>query len=183
MRHRAARISFSLDPTGSWEVVGEETVGISRHAPGLGSRCFQLGGIVIRHGGYAGGGDTTLGLYKLHIVAVEECLFAPELRLAAPIEKLHIDHLEIGTDSSTLSLFTTSSHKPDPVSGKYAASRLRYSGSTRWSDQRRCRSQNWNHRHPVLHGVHIRYRSMPLCPANGRRRDMRSVESRAECLL
>lgn len=181
MRDRAARIS------GFFELTRQEAARRSvrrrweSHVmqPGLGSRCFQLRGIVVRHGGYARGGDTTLGLYKLQVVAFDECLFALELRLAAVIKKLTIEHLQSGTNS----LLPISSHKSALVSSKYAAFRPPYAFRPRWSGQRRRRSPDCDDRHPVLHGVHIRHRSMPLCPAHGRRRDMRNVESRGERLL
>lgn len=67
---------------------------------------------MVRQVAYARGGDTTLELYKLQVVAVEECLFAPELRLAAAIGKSNIDRLETGTNSSSLSLFPISTRKP-----------------------------------------------------------------------
>ena len=70
---------FSLVPAGSLKGVGEETARISRHGPGPGSRRFQLGGIVVRHAGSTCGGDTTLALYRLQVVAVEEGLFVPQV--------------------------------------------------------------------------------------------------------
>ncbi|KAL2282330.1 hypothetical protein FJTKL_10944 [Diaporthe vaccinii] len=77
--------------------------------PGLGSRCFQLRGIVVQHGGYARGGDTTLGLYKPQVVAVDERLFALELRLAAAIKKSNIDHLQSGTNFIIPNIFARAS--------------------------------------------------------------------------
>ena len=68
-------------------MVGEERTGISRHGPALGSGASSWGGIVIRHAEYAGGGDTTLGLYKLQFVAFEEGLFILESRFAAEREQ------------------------------------------------------------------------------------------------
>lgn len=151
--------------------------------PGLGSRCVQLRGIVIRHEGYAGGGDTTLGLYKLQDVAVEEGLFVLELRLAAAVIKSNIDHLKSGPAYSVSVLYQSISlHNSYLLPRKYAASRPSLSGGTGWPGQRR-RSSTDDHRHPVLHGFHIRHWSMPLCPANGRRRYMWDVESGGERLL
>lgn len=132
---------------------------------------------MVRHEGYAGGGDTTLGLYKLQIVAVEEGLFVLRLRLAAAVRKSNIDHHKPGLDSSILLLFVLCPHKPDPVSRKYAASRPSWSHDTCLPSQRRRPSPDGHDRHPVLHGVHIRHRGMPLCSANSRRRDMRIVDS------
>lgn len=71
MRHRAARISlFPLDPTGReagrWSVRRRWESHVMRRAwlPVLPAER-------VRHEGYARGGDTTLGLYKLQVVAVE----------------------------------------------------------------------------------------------------------------
>lgn len=67
------------------QVVGEEYGEnlTSWAGPGL-PALFSWEGIVIRHVGSTCGGDTTLALYKLQVVAVEEGLFVPpSLRLVS----------------------------------------------------------------------------------------------------